>query len=212
MSCVLCHVRRPKRSCPGVHGEICTICCGQEREVSVSCPLDCEFLQDARLHDKPVPLDPANVPHRDIRVTEKFLSDNEEVLVSVARKLGSAALEVPGVVDFDVRAALEALIRTYQTLQSGVYYETRPDNALAARLFAAVQDGIAEFRRLEQERLGLPKTRDADLLGVLVFFERLELDRNNGRPRGRAFIDMLQGFGAAAGTVAESEGSRLVLP
>lgn len=212
MTCALCHVRRPKRSCPGVHGEICTICCGREREVSVSCPLDCEFLQDARLHDKPVPLDPANVPHRDIRVTEKFLGDNEELLVFVGQKLGSVALEVPGLIDFDLRAALEALIRTYQTLQSGVYYETRPDNALAGRVFAAVQEGIAEFRRLEQERFGLPKTRDADLLGLLVFFQRLELDRNNGRPRGRAFIQVLQNFGAAQENVVEREGSRLVLP
>lgn len=212
MTCALCHVRRPRRSCPGVHGEICTICCGQEREVSVNCPLECEFLQDARLHDKPVPLDEAKVPHREIRITEKFLADNEELMLFVGQKLGSAALEIPGVIDFDMRAALEALIRTYQTLQSGVYYETRPDNALAARVFAAVQDGIAEFRRLEQERLGLPKTRDVDLLGVLVFFERLELDRNNGRPRGRGFIHMLQGFGAAMGHEAEPEGSRLVLP
>jgi len=32
------------------------------------------------------------------------------------------------------------------------------------------------------------------VLGVLVFLQRIELDRNNGRRRGRAFIDGLRGF------------------
>lgn len=212
MSCALCGVRRARRSCPGVRGEICTICCGREREVSVTCPLDCEHLREARRHDKPVPLDPAQVPHREIEVTEKFLADNEELLIFLGRTLGMAALETAGAADFDVRSALDALIRTYVTLQSGVYYETRPDNALANRLYDAVQEGVAEFRRSEQDRTGLPKTRDADVLGLLVFFGRLELGRNNGRPRGRAFIDLLRGFYSEPAGVAETAKSRLVLP
>ena len=145
-------------------------------------------------------------------MTEKFLADNEELLIFLGRTLGMAALETAGAADFDVRSALDALIRTYVTLQSGVYYETRPDNTLANRLYDAVQEGVAEFRRSEQDRTGLPKTRDADVLGLLVFFERLELGRNNGRPRGRAFIDLLRGFYSEAAGVAETAKSRLVLP
>jgi hypothetical protein len=178
----------------------------------VTCPLDCEHLREARRHDKPVPLNPAQLPHREIEVTEKFLADNEELLIFLGRTLGMAALETAGAADFDVRSALDALIRTYVTLQSGVYYETRPDNALANRLYDAVLEGVAEFRRSERERTGLPKTRDADVLGLLVFFERLELDRNNGRPRGRAFIDLLRGFDSEPAGLAETAKSRLVLP
>ncbi len=211
MVCALCKIRRPKRSCPGVRGEICSLCCGEQREVSIACPLDCEHLQEARRHDKPVPLDPEAWPHRDIEVTERFLGENEELLLFLGRTLGTTAVEIPGVTDFDVRAALDGLIRTYRTLQSGVYYETRPENALANRIYSAVQDGLAEFRRLEQERAGLPKTRDADVLGILVFFSRLELDRNNGRPKGRAFIGLLQGFYAEASSTAGTTTS-LVLP
>ena len=211
MACALCQIRRPKRSCPGVRGEICSICCGQEREVSITCPLDCEYLQDARRHDKPVPLEAADLPHREIQVTERFLAENEELVVFLGQVLGRAATDTHGVADFDVRAALDALIRTYLTLQSGVYYETRPENALANRLYGAVMDGLADFRKLEQERTGLPKTRDADVLGVLVFFSRLELDRNNGRPKGRAFIGLLSGFYAAPPGPADPASS-LVLP
>ena len=43
---------------------------------------------------------------------------------------------------------------------------------------------------LESERM--PVLRDADVLGVLVFLERLELQHNNGRRRGRAFADFLR--------------------
>ena len=40
----------------------------------------------------------------------------------------------------------------------------------------------------------MTKTRDADVLGLLVFLQRFELDRNNGRRRGRAFLDALREF------------------
>jgi len=105
-----------------------------------------------------------------------------------------AALGTPGAVDSDVRDALDALIRTHRTLQSGVYYETRPVNALANRIFSETQTNLENFRKSEREETGLSRTRDADVLGVLVFLQRLELDRNNGRPRGRAFLDSLRGF------------------
>ena len=212
MVCTLCRSRRAKRSCPGVPGEICTLCCGQEREVSVTCPLDCEHLQDARRHEKPMPLDAADLPHRDIQITERYLAEREELLVFVGRTLGAAAMKTDGVTDFEVRAALDSLIRTYRTLGSGVYYESRPENALANRLYSAVQDGLAEYRRQEQERTGLPQTRDADVLGLLVFFQRLELDRNNGRPRGRAFIGLLRSFYSEPPGEPAAASSRLVLP
>jgi hypothetical protein len=105
----------------------------------------------------------------------------------------ASVLEVDAV-DNDIREALDALIRTYRTLQSGVYYETRPQNPLAGAVFAAMQNGVAELRRLEQEGRGVAHTRDAQVLGLLVFLQRLEIDRNNGRRLGRAFIDFLRSF------------------
>jgi hypothetical protein len=194
MACAICATRRPRRFCPGVRGDICSICCGTGREVTVNCPLDCEYLQDARRHEKPVPLDEAQVPNRDIKITDSFLRANEDLLVFLGRSVATAAFQTPGAVDLDVRDALEGLVRTYRTLQSGVYYESRPQNSLAAGIFSAVQEGLAEFRSRETERRGMSKTRDSDVLGALIFLQRVELDRNNGRARGRAFLDALRGF------------------
>ena len=58
----------------------------------------------------------------------------------------------------------------------------------------------------------MTKTRDADVLGLLVFLQRLELDRNNGRRRGRAFLDALREFlPAGAANPPASSSSSLIL-
>src|SRR5215475_1096125 len=117
MACAICKVRRPRRFCPGVRGDICTICCGTEREVTVSCPLDCEFLVESRVHEKPHDVDPAQIPNRDIRVTEEFLESNEALLIFLGQSLAAAAFATDGAVDADARDALDSLIRTYRTMQ-----------------------------------------------------------------------------------------------
>jgi hypothetical protein len=191
MSCAICETRRPRRFCPGVRGDICTVCCGAEREVTVNCPLDCEFLLEARKHDRVEPFNPEVLPNPDIRLSRKDLQDNEDLLLFLVRALVAAAMGTSGAVDLDVREALEALIRTYRTLQNGVYYESVPENSLAANIYRMVQHGLAQFRQEERKRLGISRTRDANVLALLVYLQRIELDRNNGRRRSRAFLGAL---------------------
>jgi hypothetical protein len=191
MSCAICRTRRPRRSCPGVHGDICAICCGEEREVTVDCPFDCEYLQVARKHEPVAEIDPATMGNPDIRVTEESLEANSLLMLAIGGILLAAAVQTRAV-DSDVREALASLIQTYRTLQRGVIYESLPTNPLAANLCREVQEMVADFRQEETRRLGMTKTRDLDVLRGLVFFERLALDRNNGRVRGRAFLDVLR--------------------
>lgn len=212
MACAICETRRPRRFCPGVRGDICSICCGQEREVTVDCPLECEYLQEARRHDRPAATDPAQWPNQDLQVSEEFLVDHEDLLMAMGRALAAAAFDAPGTVDFDAREALEGLIRTHRTLESGVYYESVPPNPLAANVYRGVQAGAAEFRQAEQQRLGMSRTRDSDVLRVLAFLQRVELDRNNGRRRGRAFLDGLRGLYEEAPAAGGPAPSSLILP
>lgn len=191
MACALCETRRPRRFCPGVRGEICSLCCGQEREVTVSCPFECEFLQEARQHERLPELEEAAFPNRDIPVTEGFLRENEELMILLGRATLDAGLQNPDIIDNDVREGLEALIRTYRTLQSGLYYETRPPNPMAAFLYDHIQRVVAEVRQAMQES-GRTPIRDAAVLGVLAFLQRTEIQNNNGRRKGRAFLDFLR--------------------
>jgi hypothetical protein len=160
----------------------------------VECPLDCEFLREGRRHEKPAARAAAEFPNRDIQVSEKLLRDNEPLLTILSLTIFRAAMQVPGVVDGDVLEALDGLIRTYRSLQSGVYYESRPSNLLAGSIFGAVQGALTAYRDAEQRELGMTKTRDADVLGVLVFLQYFALDRDNGRRRGRAFLHALREF------------------
>jgi hypothetical protein len=213
MACAICQTRRPRRFCPGVQGEICSVCCGTEREVTVSCPLECEYLQEGRKRDKRPPLDEGTeIPNLDLRVNEAWLHDHERLLAFMAGSLLRPALEIPGVVDHDLREALEALIRTYRTLQSGVYYETRPENPLAAGTCDMMKKAIAEYRREETQRLGITKTRDGEVLRLLVFLQHFELDSNNGRRLGRAFVDALRALYAAYPGAELPPESSLILP
>lgn len=192
MKCRICEVRKPRRYCPGVRGDICAPCCGNEREVTIECPLDCQYLREARLHEKPPDPDPGSFPNQDIPLTEKFLGDHEWLLVYLGAMLRQAALETPGAVDYDVREALESLIRTYRTLDTGLYYETRPSNPVAGNIHYRMQEAVQELRKRIGEQAGASHVRDAEVLGIFVFLQRAEMHNNNGRKRGRAFIDWLR--------------------
>jgi hypothetical protein len=76
-------------------------------------------------------------------------------------------------------------------LQSGLVYRSRPDNPLAARVYSGVEETVRQIRAELAKHGGLP---DSAVLGVLVFLQRIGLQRNNGRPKGRAFIDFLRQF------------------
>jgi hypothetical protein len=210
MSCAICQVRRPRRFCPGVRGDICSLCCGTEREVTVDCPFDCEFLREARRHEKPE-ADPNLAPNQDIRLTEKFIQEHQDLLNFLGQAIVRLCLGTPGTVDFDVREALDSLIRTYRTLQSGVYYESLPPNPLAGAIHQGVQAALADYRRAEAQRTGMSRTRDADVLGILVFLQRLEYDYNNGRRRGRAFLDAISTYSREPEPAGPPESS-LILP
>ncbi|HWF07415.1 MAG TPA: hypothetical protein VG297_03070 [Bryobacteraceae bacterium] len=194
MNCVLCGIRKPRRYCPAVKGDICTVCCGTEREQSIDCPLECVYLQDAHEHERPPELDAATIPNQDIAVTEEFLKSNEVVMAFLALALFEGALAQPGATDYDVRDALESVIRTMRTMQSGIYYETMPENRFAAAIAAHVREKIEDLKKRELEATGASSIRDATLLGILAFLQRLEYSRNNGRKRSRAFLDFLRGF------------------
>jgi len=187
-------------------GDICSLCCGTEREQTVDCPLECEYLQDARRHEKLPDIDPNEFPNKDIEVTERFLRENE--LCCCIRQQPAARLkETRGAIDQDVREALDSLIRTYRTLESGLYYETMPTNPFAARIHQQLQEAVKVFREQLARELGLNTVRDADVLGVLVFLQRLEVQHNNGRKRGRAFIDFLrQHFPMPPSVASEAQG------
>lgn len=188
MKCAICEVRKPRRYCPGVQGEICTVCCGTERENTVDCPFDCVYLREARLREKPVDLAPEDVPFSEIRIPGRFLEERPRVAQLLIDSVAEAIFATPGAIDYDIRDAFDSLIRTYKTMQSGLVYETRPSNPIAAGIYERVQQNVTEGRKEIASTTGV-SVRDAEVLTMLLILQRFEYAHNNGRRRGRAFID-----------------------
>ncbi len=162
--------------------------------MTVRCPFECPYLQDARRHEQPPIADPETFPNKDIRVNEEFLYRNEGLLLMTGTALLKAALDTSGATDNDVKEALDAMVRTQRTRQTGLYYETRPSNPLAASIQSLAQENLEQMQKEMAAQSGSAHVRDADLLGIFAFLQRLEIQHNNGRRMGRAFIDFLREF------------------
>jgi len=159
----------------------------------VDCPASCEHLKTARQHEQLLPIQAADVPNQDIRLADDFVRKHDELIAWLTSSLANA-MEKERAVDFDAREALDAMIKTYRTLDSGLIYETKPANPFAASIQNSLQESLLNLRKSLAENTGMQTLRDSDILGSLVFLQRLEIQHNNGRRRGRAFFDFLRGF------------------
>ena len=54
--------------------------------------------------------------------------------------------------------------------------------------------GLDQKLPILAEEAGMQTLRDTDVLATLVFLQRLEIQHNNGRRRGRAFFDFLRTY------------------
>ena len=150
-------------------------------------------MREARLHERPAPLTEKDIPNFDIDLKETFVQDHEHELMALSLAL-ARAMEQEHAVDLDAREAIASLVRTYRTLQSGLIYETRPQNTYAAGIQDRLVKAIEDLRETVTEEVGMQMLRDTDVLATLVFLQRLEIQHNNGRRRGRAFFDFLRTY------------------
>src|ERR1044071_6714998 len=81
LSCSICEKRKEKRFCPAVHGRICPQCCGEQREVTLDCPSECVYLQQARGHEKPRGINDVNPADifLQVEVGDDFLYQQEHL-------------------------------------------------------------------------------------------------------------------------------------
>jgi hypothetical protein len=193
-TCALCASRRPQRYCPSLRSDICSKCCGQSREETIACPYDCTFLIQGRDHEKLRELAASDIPHPDIIVKESFLRDHEPLVLVTAAAIAEGTERLDNLLDWDAREALESLVQTYKTLGSGLIYESKPKNPIAAALHELVQLRVTEFRERIAAQTGYTVVLDSHVLGVLIFLQRMELQLNNGRKRGRSFLDAVRHF------------------
>ncbi len=218
MSCAICEKRKEKRFCPAIHGRICPQCCGEQREVTLDCPSDCVYLQQAREHEKPRPLDDLDGASlfSQVEIGEQFLYDHEQLILGLTYALARSAQADRLVKDSDLIAALASMAKKQETLvNSGLHYETPITSLSQQAVVAEVHRMLKEYREAEQKHLGFSRLHDSDVLRALVFLLRMGYARTSGRPKARAFVDFVvaqfpekQSAVVAPGKTA----SRLIIP
>lgn len=215
MSCAICEVRKEKRFCPAVHGKICPVCCGTEREVTLDCPSECSWLQQARKNENAEHLQEldrqALMPQ--VEVNDSFLYQQEPLVGGLSYAIAKASRADRGVYDRDVIQALTSTAKTYETLvNSGLVVEQKTANLGQQAIAAELQKLVDEYRQLETKQLGYSRLKDGDILKAVVFLLRLALGRTSGRPKSRAFLDFLQAQFPEQGTVGSVGESRIIVP
>jgi len=218
VSCAICEKRKEKRFCPAVHGRICPQCCGEQREVTLDCPSTCVYLQQAREHEKPRPMqdldEAALFPQ--VEIAEQFLYEHEHLIMGFSYALAKSAQEDRAITDADLIAALASMTKKQETLvNSGLHYETPIASLGQQAVVAEVFKMLKEYREAEQKHLGFTRLRDSDVLTALVFLLRLGHSRASGRPKSRAFVDfLLSQFPENQSAVAApaDAGSRIIIP
>jgi hypothetical protein len=218
LSCAICELRKEKRFCPAVHGRICPQCCGEQREVTLDCPSECPYLQQAREHEKPRPaheFDSTSL-FLQVEISEQFTYEREHLLMGLSYALAKAAHADRTLNDRDLIAALTAMCTSYERLvTSGLHYQQPITGPAQHAVAAQVEEMIKQYREAEQKQLGYSTLRDADVLKSLVFLLRLAHGRTSGRPKSRAFIDFLYAQfpeKQSAVLTPQETGSRIIVP
>jgi hypothetical protein len=191
--CPICKKRKAKRFCPGRTESICSQCCGTERETTIDCPSNCPHLIASRQYDfERKETDWSKAPFKDTRLQRSFVTGHAALIDALSYRICTYAGENRVLVDSDVQAALERLAETYRTLSSGIYYENPPDYHYQRELYEQLKGAIADWNKAESQRIGITNMRDDDVRSCLVFLAQLCFARSNGRPKGRAFLDVLR--------------------
>ncbi len=217
MSCAICEIRKEKRFCPAIHGRICPQCCGEQREVTLDCPIDCPYLLQAREHEKPRSsdqIDPAGL-FLQVEVSDQFMYEKEHLLMGLTFALAKSARSDRNLHDQDLIAVLSILAMSYERrVNSGLHYEQPFTGESQRRVAGEIETMVKEYREAEQQHTGFSTLRDSDVLKALVFLVRLAHGRTSGRPKARAFVEFLfaQFPEKQSPVVAQEAGSRIILP
>ena len=214
MSCAICEKRPPKRFCPAKGEKICAICCGEGREVTIDCPIDCSYLIAAHRyeaeHRKPTPRE--EFPYPNVQFPVDFVYQHWPFVSGLSGTILRFQMEAKDLHDAAIIDALRALAETYRTLGTGIYYERPPDSPGARTLYGHLAAFLQEFKKEESGRAGFSTLKDSEIFQLLVFLLRVGRQETNGRPLSRSFLGFLREKFPLPAAAAEQETSRIIIP
>lgn len=203
--CPLCGKRTAARNCPARATKICSVCCGTKREVEIDCPADCGYLAQGRAWEAGRQEPPSRVN----TFGEQFLSRHGATIGAMVQAVIEERAASPALLDSDVMAALAALRATLRTLDSGLYYDTRPEGSLAAAsLYRRLKTLLDDWIRTQSPDSDDPRVlKVSEASAILGFLESTGQHHGSDRRRSRRFLDWL-----GEAVPSEPEPRRLIVP
>jgi hypothetical protein len=173
--------------------------------VEIDCPPDCEYLAQGRAWE-------AGRQEPSARVNafgEQFLNRHGPAIGVLAQAIVEERQTSPALMDSDVMATLDALRATLRTLDSGLYYETRPEGSMAAvSLYQRLKAFLDNWIQTQSPDPADPRVlKVSEASAILEFLESVGQLHGSDRPRSRRFLDWL---GQAVPSGAEP--GRLIVP
>ena len=209
-ACPLCEVRKSKRFCPAKATKICAVCCGEKREREISCPADCVYLQSGREYETERLAKRSPSLARTPRLWEPaFLQRYYGITLSLWTILAEQREQHIEIVDQDVGQALEGLLKTYRTLESGIYYDHAPASYSAKSIYEAVKAYLDKTHSSMDE--SIPRLKVGEILDCLQLQKELFIAISLPRPKSRAFLDHIQS-NVSQSLASQTQQSSIIIP
>jgi hypothetical protein len=176
------------------------------------------YLQQAREHEKPRPLDDLDQAalFPQVEIEQAFLYQHQHLVLGMTYALAKSAQADRLIKDSDLIGALWSLAKRQETLvNSGLHYETPIASLSQQAIVAEIYELLKGYREVEQKEMGYSRLRDSDVLRALVFLLRTGYSRTSGRPKARAFVDFVLGQfpeKQSALTAPVESGNRIIVP
>ena len=144
---------------------------------------------ESREHEKPQPLD-RNL-HADLFPTGEFVDGNQELFGILSVSLFTSVPDLEKCIDRDLHDCLEGAIAHWRTRAAGLEPAAdKPENPIAAAILERFLERIDLFQKHREEE-GQRTIANADILSMLVFLRLYGKSRDNGRSRGRSFLQFI---------------------
>lgn len=200
--CSLCTARRASRRCPALSQDICPRCCGTRRGRDIACTADCPHLAAAREQ-----VEQRSVTFADLRrvreIDPEFAGDFEHGI------LGIRETRFRDLKDREVKEAVENLMKTVRTGESGLLYEYRSPNPRIQIIADALKAVIDRYR----EGKNVSHSVGTDEVKVILLAVLNAVKTTSRRdPDSVDYLDHIARFGAPVAPAAPQPAGRIILP
>lgn len=198
MKCILCEKRKAKRSCPAKNTQICAQCCGEKRVLEIECPESCEYLKAGRESEaadyqkRLQSMDQtAQQKHRQV------LYDHRNVIAHLEYAISRQRILSRDLNDKDVVQAIDSLLETYKTEDTGLLYERTEENLRIESLRRELREIIESYRNPGgEEAKGIVNPKNTRLqlgaaMDCLKFIRSLASVYLKDRDYGSGYVNFL---------------------